>query len=431
MLKDKFIESLHIMSQPFLQPLATSVLSKFATAYYADEKHKETKSDQNYVSKAVKALGFPLQGLPEVEQSEGFKALRNDFTIDLEKFRMSIMQNYVFPVNDLNVEAKKNQFYIAFCKLLRGLATIYIAQCGITGYPEDVAIADLIAAKSDTVLVPIGLNTKQFLKAYIKAHGIQVFPKPTIDNDIADLIDEINGAPRIDANADADINQGEIVLIGEAALAQDQAEGEEEARNQDDAEMIQLTANAEIIGGRSTVCRNIFDAIVRCVIEPIHTFHKQRVDNEEAKRIKAAITLPRLSETAQRVAQVIASERPVERPVLRGLIQETANNSTSELEKRLKSLEDKLKAATLKANKSTSKNEKGDGTKSPKSILRKKGNPAAPTNQMPKKKPTSSKAVDQGDNNNVITRDNKKLKPKKRRVSFDGKKVGERTNLRK
>ena len=83
-LKDKFIESLHIMSQPFLQPLATSVLSKFATAYYADEKHKETKSDQNYVSKAVKALGFPLQGLPEVEQSEGFKALCNDFTIDLK-----------------------------------------------------------------------------------------------------------------------------------------------------------------------------------------------------------------------------------------------------------------------------------------------------------------------------------------------------------
>ncbi len=109
-LKDKFIESLHIMLQPFLQPLATSVLSKFATAFYANKKHNKTKSDQNYVSKSVKALLFPLQGLPEIEQSEGFKALRNDFTIDLENFRMSIMQKYVFPVNDLNVEAKKHQF---------------------------------------------------------------------------------------------------------------------------------------------------------------------------------------------------------------------------------------------------------------------------------------------------------------------------------
>ena len=129
--------------------------------------------------------------------------------------------------------------------------------------------------------------------------------------------------------------------------------------------------------------------------------------------------------------QVVASERPVERPVLRGLIQETANKSTSDLEKRLKSLEEKLKAATLKANKSTAKNEKGGGTKSPKSILRKKGKPATPTVQMPKKKPTSSKAAAQGDDNNAIVRDNKKLKPKKRRVSFDGKKDGQRTNLRK
>jgi hypothetical protein len=104
----------------------------------------------------------------------GFKALRNDFAIDLENFRMSIMQKYVFPVNDLNVEAKKHQFYIAFCKLLRGNATIYIAQCGIRRYPEDVAIADLAAAENDTILVPINMNTKQFPKAYVKAHGIQV-----------------------------------------------------------------------------------------------------------------------------------------------------------------------------------------------------------------------------------------------------------------
>jgi hypothetical protein len=88
--------SLHIMSQPFLQPLSTSVLSKFATAYYAEAKHNETKSDQNYVSKSVKGLGFLLQGLPKVEQSEGFKALCNDFTIDLEKYYLSETINLFF-----------------------------------------------------------------------------------------------------------------------------------------------------------------------------------------------------------------------------------------------------------------------------------------------------------------------------------------------
>jgi hypothetical protein len=335
-LKDKYIKSLYQMSQPFLTPLATSVLSKFATAYYADKKHKETKSDQNYISKAVKVLGFPLQGLPEVEQSKGFKALRNDFTIDLEKFRKSIMQNYIFKVKDLNVEAKKHQFHIAICKLLRGLATIYIAQCGIVNHPEDVAIANFITAKNDTVLVPLNMDLKKFLKAYMKAHGIKVFPKPTINNNIADLIDKVNGTPRIDPPA----NDGD-------AAPQDQAEGvaaegaaADDERTQDD-EMIEATKNAKIVGGRAAITCHIFDAAVKCIFEPIQLFHKTRLENEAAKQIKAAITLPRLSNTAQRVAQVIASERPAERPVLGGLIQETANKIISNIEKRILSLESK------------------------------------------------------------------------------------------
>jgi hypothetical protein len=67
-----------------------------------------------------------------------------------------------------------------------------------------------------------------------------------------------------------------------------------------------------------------------------------------------------------------------------------------------------LKAATLKANKTVAKNEKGDGTKSPpKSILPKKGKPAAPT-QSPKKKSVKSKAPAQGGNNNATMRSSKK-----------------------
>jgi hypothetical protein len=169
-LKDKFIKLLHTMLQPFLQKLSTSVLSKFATAYFAEEKHKEMKLYQNYVSKSVKSLGFLLQGLPEVEQSEGFKALHNNFTLDLEKFQTSIMQNNISLLKDQNAKAKKHQFHIAFCKLLCVIATIYIVQCGIMGYPKDVAIADLIAAKTDTILVPIDMDTKKFLKTYVKLH---------------------------------------------------------------------------------------------------------------------------------------------------------------------------------------------------------------------------------------------------------------------
>ncbi len=111
--------------------------------------------------------------------------------------------------------------------------------------------------------------------------------------------------------------------------------------------------------------------------------------------------------------------------------QETASKSTSNLEKRLQSLEDKFKAATLKANKTAAKNEKGDGTKSPpKSILRKKGKPATPT-QLPKKKSAKSNTPAQGGNNNATVRGSKKKKPKQCGISFDGNKDGQRTNLRK
>jgi hypothetical protein len=218
--------------------------------------------------------------------------------------------------------------------------------------------------------------------------------------------------------------------VGVVATVEGGAAAEDEERTQDD-EMIEATENAEIVGGRAAITRHIFDAAVKCIFEPIQLFHKTRLYNKEAKQIKGAITLPRLSKTAQRVAQVVASERPAERPVLRGLIQETADKTTFDLEKRILLLEDKLKSATLKqAKKTGAKNEKGDGTKSPpKSILRtKKGKPTAP-NQTPKKKKAAATAQDA--NSNVTVRASKKKQAKKHHVSFDGNKGGQSTNSRK
>jgi hypothetical protein len=86
-----------------------------------------------------------------------------------------------------------------------------------------------------------------------------------------------------------------------------------------------------------------------------------------------------------------------------------------------------LKAATLKASKTAAKNGKGDGSKSPKSILQKKGKPTA-ANQLPKKKSASNKAPAQGSNSNATMCNNKKKKPNKHHISFDGNKDGQRIN---
>jgi hypothetical protein len=81
-LKATFIELLPKASRPFLTPLAESALREFASHFYAEEKAKETKSDPNYVPSSAKKLGIVLQAMPEVQESQGFKALRNNLTAD-------------------------------------------------------------------------------------------------------------------------------------------------------------------------------------------------------------------------------------------------------------------------------------------------------------------------------------------------------------
>ncbi len=127
-LKVAFIELLPITSRPFLTPLAESALCKFATFFYADEKAKETKSDLSYVPSSAKKLRIVLQARPEVQESQGFKALRNKLTADLEKFQSMITKEYILKVSDMSVNAKRMQYHTAICKWMQGLAQAFLAQ---------------------------------------------------------------------------------------------------------------------------------------------------------------------------------------------------------------------------------------------------------------------------------------------------------------
>jgi hypothetical protein len=89
----------------------------------------------------------------------------------------------------------------------------------------------------------------------------------------------------------------------------------------------------EGIGGRSAICRLIYDAIHKGTIDPILKFHKQRNENDEARRIKATFTSPHLSNAAQHVASIIVNEPAAPMPVFRGLVSETMSKSTSALER--------------------------------------------------------------------------------------------------
>ena len=98
-------------------------------------------------------------------------------------------------------------------------------------------------------------------------------------------------------------------------------------------------------------------------------------------------------------------------PVLRGLIDESATKATSAMERRIKSLEDQLKAASN----NKAKKSKGDGKKK-----EKKGTPAAPKKTNAPKAPRNV----QDDNNKDTACDKEREKNKgRRKKSSDGKKA--------
>jgi hypothetical protein len=180
------------------------------------------------------------------------------------------------------------------------------------------------------------------------------------------------------------------------------------------------------IGGRGAVSHLIYDAVLKGTIEPIHKFHLQHKENKETKRIKAAFTLPCLNKATQCVATVIANKPPAQMPVLRGLVNETTSKATSAMERRIKSLEDQLKAAVEKTP-NGAKISKGNGNKSLQGILKKKGTPTAPKKTTATRTPRD--AQDANSKGSTCAKGKKKAKGLK--VSFDGKKAAKPTNSRK
>ena len=141
------------------------------------------------------------------------------------------------------------------------------------------------------------------------------------------------------------------------------------------------------------------------------------------KRIKAAIALIRINETASRVATVLGNEQPAPQPILQGLVEETTAKKTKDMERCIQLLEDKLKAAN-------SKKVRGNGTE-PKNILR-KGTPIAKKTTATKTSATPRKGQKGlGANNSKHESGNQKSKEKGRKVSFGGKKGATNTNSRK
>jgi hypothetical protein len=157
--------------------------------------------------------------------------------------------------------------------------------------------------------------------------------------------------------------------------ADNNMEDNDEEDNDDNATH-DYTNDTTTVGGRILIVKRIYNTVVELLIRPMIAYHDQMCDNEEAKRIKAALTSSRLDDTSARVAQVLGNEAPVPQPILCRLIKETNDVSLKGFERRLQSLEDKQSRAT------SSKKVRGNGTKQ-------KGTSIAAKSNAPTKKKVS------------------------------------------
>jgi len=179
--------------------------------------------------------------------------------------------------------------------------------------------------------------------------------------------------------------------------------------------------NPFITGGTKLVIEDLLSAVKYGITRPIEKFteHDKKVDI--ASRIKRATKPPALNDAAARITAAVQRERPQAPTVLRGLIQEESAKTTTELKRRLQSVEAQLdnekKKNQASSSSSSSKKGKGGGKASAAAKQSKKNNNAA------KKSPQGSA------NASTAGRGNNKKSPSNNKSS--GKKKGSNKSKRK
>ena len=438
------IESLPTVSQPLLLAQASKIIRLGVDHYHYGKKLEEAKSNPNYVSTSVKGINFELQVDADAQDGEAFKTIRNELTADLEECRKQMTRKYIIPAQELTLEAKGKRYHAAICTYMHQLTLLFIAQGGTADYDAHQAVIDLLYLKYDELLVPFNVKPCEFLPTYKTVHKLQLLPMPKVGistgmtrpTKLDVILHRLNGTTVPQATSTA------LVLTNETNTPTNQTNATQNVvGNQDnDVDMddiVQAYSN-DIVGGRMYVLRQSWMAIQGTLHEAILKFNVQMKKNDEALRIKKALTPITMSESAARISTLLTKEAPVAPPILRGLIQEESTNVSAktlkDLQRRLQSTEDRLSAMTK------SKKAGGGGTK-PKSILRtgtpiaaksnahskttakdsskKKSEQQSNKSESKKKSSKSKSRPDRDANNNATTNDSKKSSGNKQQVSFN------------
>ena len=442
------IESLPTVSQPLLHAQASKIIRLGVDHYHYGKRLAEAKSNPNYVSTSVKGINFELQVDADAQDGEAFKTIRNELTAALEECRVQMTHKFVLPAQELTLEAKGKRYLAEICTYVHQLVSMYIAQGGTKDYDAHQAVMDLFYVKFDELLVPFAMKPCDFLPIYKTMHKLQQLPMPKVGAGAGNtrptkmevLLHRLNGTS-LGASSSSSSSQATcttLTLVDDTASPADQTDDTQPSSENDvDMEDIAQAYRNDIVGGRMYVLRQTWMAIQGTLHDAIIKFNDQAKTNDEALRIKKALTPITMSQSAARVSTLLNKEAPVAPPILRGLIQEESTNVTAktleQLQRRLQSTEDKLSAMTK------SKKAGGGGTKTkntprtgtpiaansnaqskttPKKSSKKKSEQQSNKSSSKKKSNKSKSRRDRDANSNATTSDSRRSNGNKQQVSF-------------
>ena len=444
------IESLPTVSQPLLLAQASKIIRLGVDHYHYGKKLEEAKSNPNYVSTSVKGINFELQVDADAQDGEAFKTIRNDLTAALEECRIEMTHKFVLPAQELTLEAKGKRYLAAICIYVHQLTSMYIAQGGTKDYDAHQAVVDLIYVKFDELFVPFSMKPCDFLPSYKAVHKLNLMPMPKVGASAGNtritalevLLHRLNGTS-IGTSSSSSSSQAictTLTLVDDTTSPADQTDDTPSSENDVDMDDIAQSYSNDIVGGKMYVLRQTWMAIQGTLHDAITKFNDQAKINDEALRIKKALTPATMSQSAARVSILLNKEAPVAPPILRGLIQEESTNVTAKtlelLQRRLQSTEDKLSAMTK------SKKAGGGGTKAktntprtgtpiaaksnaqaktntPKESSKKKSEQKSNKSSSKKNSSKSKSRRDRDANNNATASDSRRSNGTNQQLSFD------------
>ena len=160
--------------------------------------------------------------MSEVSKSTGFKTLEDELEGEIQVLCRDWATRFVLPVQDLNVHAMRKRFQLSFCWLLSKAAKVFIALEGAEGYNNNVAVMDLFTMHGNEVAAPLKVIPHDLLVLFKfkEAVGLTIFPLPTIEHTLTEIIDKANGtAPPAEAAEQRENSSVPVAIQATAAAA--------------------------------------------------------------------------------------------------------------------------------------------------------------------------------------------------------------------